>query len=56
LARWLAEPDKMLAEGDPLALELFARYRGIRMPNLGLSEADVAAVVGYMKAASETLQ
>lgn len=55
LARWVAEPDKMLAEGDPLALELFARYREIRMPNLGLSGADVAAVVDYMKKASESL-
>jgi len=53
LARWVAEPDKMLAEGDPTALALFERYGGIRMPNLGLSDNDVSAVVAYMKKASE---
>ena len=27
----------MLAEGDPLALALFAKYKTVRMPNLGLN-------------------
>ena len=49
LARWVSEPDKMLEEGDPLALQLFEQYQGIRMPNLGLSPQEVSAVVAYMK-------
>jgi protein SCO1/2 len=49
LTRWVAEPDKMLAEKDPLAMRLFEQYRGIRMPNLGLSPGQVSAVVAYMK-------
>ena len=55
LARWVAEPDKMLAEEDPLAMQLFEQYRGIRMPNLGLSPGQVSAVVAYMKQASEVI-
>jgi hypothetical protein len=39
----------MLAEKDPLAMRLFEQYRGIRMPNLGLSPGQVSAVVAYMK-------
>jgi len=52
LTRWIREPDKMLAEKDPIALELFARYRGLPMPNLGLNESDAAALIEYMGAAS----
>ena len=52
LARWLREPDKMLAEKDPIALELFARYRELPMPNLGLNDSDAAALIEYMGSAS----
>jgi protein SCO1/2 len=48
LARWLAEPDKMLAEKDPLATSLLARYKNIPMPNLQLNEADVIQLLGYI--------
>jgi len=48
LKRWLAEPDRMLEEGDPIALELFQRYNGIVMPNLRLDEEDVAALIDFM--------
>jgi hypothetical protein len=27
LARWIQNPDKLLAEKDPLALELYTRYK-----------------------------
>jgi protein SCO1/2 len=49
LERWLAAPDKVLAEGDPLALALLARYKNIPMPNLHLSEQDVAALLAYLE-------
>lgn len=49
LVRWLAEPDKMLAEKDPLAMSLLARYKNIPMPNLKLGPADVAQLLGYME-------
>ena len=53
LARWIREPDKMLAEKDPIALELFARYRELPMPNLGLNDSDAAALIEYMGSASK---
>jgi protein SCO1/2 len=52
LARWLKEPDQMLAEKDSIALELFARYDELPMPNLSLNDVDVAALIDYMASAS----
>lgn len=49
LVRWLKEPDKMLAEKDPLALELRAKYRNLPMPNLSLNDVDAAALIDYME-------
>ncbi len=48
LARWIAEPDKMLADGDPIATELFQEFNNIPMTNLGLSTADVEALIAYL--------
>ena len=49
LARYVLQPDKMLAEGDAIARELFQKYKGARMPNLSLGTADVAAVLAYLE-------
>ncbi len=54
LARWLASPDGLLGEKDPLAVELFARHRELPMPNLALSGGEVAALLGYLDARSAT--
>lgn len=48
LTRWLKEPDKMLAEGDPTAIALKKRYRNVPMPNLGLNDVDATALIEYM--------
>lgn len=50
LARYLSEPDKMLAEGDATAVLLFKRYGQVRMPNLRLGQEDVATLVKYLDA------
>ncbi len=50
LVRYVAEPDRMLAEGDPTAIALFAKYKNIAMPNLGLGKDDAAAVLSYIEA------
>jgi len=50
LARWLAAPDRMLAEGDPIAAALYRKYNNVNMPNLRLNEADVAALIEHMEA------
>ena len=48
LVRWLKEPDKMLAEKDPIALDLYNRYRKIKMPNLRLSNNDVEDLLRFL--------
>ncbi len=52
LARYLAEPDRMLTEGDPIATALFAKYRNVPMPNLGLTRGQIAALLAYLEAQS----
>jgi protein SCO1/2 len=49
VARYIAEPDRMLAEGDPIATELFARYKNVRMPNLNLGPEDVAVLLSHIQ-------
>jgi len=49
LTRFIAESDRMRTEGDPLALDLYQRYNRVPMPNLGLGEEDVAALLDYLR-------
>lgn len=49
LIRWLAEPDKMIAEKDPLAVSLLADYGNVAMPNLRLNEVDIDALLSYIE-------
>lgn len=49
LTRWITEPDKMLAEGDTIATEMLTQYNNVPMPNLKLSDTDVAALVTYLE-------
>ena len=43
------EPDKMLEEGDPIAVELFAKYKSVRMPNLSLGPDEVAVLLSHIE-------
>ena len=52
LTRFMIEPDRMRAEGDPLTLELSKKYQGVLMPNLGLEKNDVADLLDYIGAKS----
>ena len=54
LTRWIKEPDKMLAERDPLATALLKKY-SIPMPNMRLTDQDVEAVIAYIEAESKRL-
>ena len=54
LTRWLKEPDKMLAEKDPLAMSLFKQYK-LPMPNMRLTERDIEDIIDYMAAETERL-
>lgn len=48
VTRYIAEPDALLAAGDPIATELFRRYKEVRMPNLRLGSSDVADLVSFL--------
>ncbi len=52
LTRWIAVPDQMLEEGDPIAMALYAQYDNLPMPNMRLSPLDVKDLLSYIK--SET--
>ncbi len=49
LARWIQAPDKMLAEGDPTATQLLQEFNNIPMPNLGLTDQQVEALIAYLE-------
>jgi len=49
LVRWIREPDRMLAEGDPIATQLLREFNNVPMPNLGLTDAQVEALVAYLE-------
>lgn len=53
LARFISEPDKVLAEKDPIATALFNRYNRINMPNLKLGERDVNSLISFIESMSQ---
>ncbi|MFV3406422.1 SCO family protein [Pseudomonas sp. NY15463] len=56
LIRWLKEPDKMLAEQDPLATLLYQQYNQLAMPNMRLGQTEVQALLGYLEEETQRLQ
>jgi cytochrome oxidase Cu insertion factor (SCO1/SenC/PrrC family)/mono/diheme cytochrome c family protein len=56
LKRWLAAPDRMLAEKDPLALELLAAWNNVPMPNLRLNETEIEALLAFMEEESRRVE
>jgi cytochrome oxidase Cu insertion factor (SCO1/SenC/PrrC family) len=54
LTRWLAEPDKLIAEKDPLVMSMLAEYDNVVMPNFRLNDAEIKAVLAYIE--EETLR
>mgnify|MGYP001605347436 CR=1 FL=1 len=51
LARFIASPDRLIAQQDPLATQLLKEY-GIAMPNMGLSPEEAKEVIAYIEAQS----
>ena len=49
LKQFITVPDQMIAKGDPTALQLFEEYGKVAMPNMGLSEIEVQAVLAYLE-------
>lgn len=48
LRRWIREPDRVLAEKDPVAVQLYERYDRIPMPNLRLDERSAQAIIDFL--------
>jgi len=55
LAKFIMDPYKMREKKDPVALELAAKYPGVLMPRLGLSDNDAADLISYLKTESVRL-
>jgi mono/diheme cytochrome c family protein len=52
LERWLKEPDVM-QQSDSIAKALLAEYNNIPMPNLGLTDEEIEALLHYIARESE---
>jgi protein SCO1/2 len=53
LTRFIQTPEKVTADGDPIAVALFEKYKQIRMPNLRLSDEDTADLIDFIKRQSK---
>ncbi len=53
LIRQIKEPDQLLAENDPIAMQLLQESNNVPMVPLGLSDADVVAVIAYLKSTEQ---
>jgi protein SCO1 len=49
LERYIREPNKMREDGDPIAAALAEHYK-VLMPNLGVGDQDVAALMDFLSA------
>ncbi len=56
LRRIIQEPDKLLADGDELATQLLREFNNVPMPNVGLSEDEVDALIAYLETAASAGQ
>jgi protein SCO1 len=49
LTRFIRSPQKVRAENDPVAASLAAKFPGVRMPNLGISDVDALDLITYLR-------
>ena len=49
IARYIQQPDEVLAKGDPIATALYNKFKRIGMPNLRLGSSDVADLVSFLE-------
>ena len=53
LRRWIAVPDEMLAEKDPIAMALFDQYDQVAMPNMRLNRTEVEQILHFIEKESK---
>jgi protein SCO1 len=49
LVSYIKDPEKLRVEKDPVALELAAKYKGVRMPTVGISDNDATDLLAYVE-------
>ncbi|HEY6948841.1 MAG TPA: SCO family protein [Gemmatimonadales bacterium] len=55
VARYITAPDQVLDSGDPIAKALFARFKGVRMPNLDMRPEDMEVLLPYLERQTRTV-
>jgi protein SCO1 len=55
LSRFIQNPAKMRAQQDPVALALAAKFPGVHMPTLRVTEIDAADLISYIEAQTSRL-
>jgi protein SCO1 len=55
LSRYIQAPNKLLEQGDAIAVALNEKYRKLPMPNLSLTGDEVDQVVGYLENENQRL-
>ncbi len=53
--RFVSAPDRLLAEQDPIAIEMLGLFNGVAMPNPGLSDPEIEAVLAYVEFAGSAV-
>jgi protein SCO1/2 len=48
LLNWLRAPDQMLEKKDPIAMDLYARYNNLAMPNMRLNQQEAMDLLEYI--------
>jgi protein SCO1 len=56
LEEFIQNPSKMRAKNDPAALALAAEYPAVRMPAVGLAQADAADLISYLDTETARLE
>jgi protein SCO1 len=52
LERFIATPDKVLAEKDPIAIALYEKYKRVNMPNLRMADVDLQNLMDFLASQS----
>ena len=55
LLNWLRAPDQMLANKDPIAIELYEKYDRLAMPNMRLNKDEALALIDYIEEETQRL-
>ncbi|MDK1022166.1 MAG: cytochrome c [Candidatus Hydrogenedentes bacterium] len=53
LQRQIKEPDALIAENDPIVMQLLQEAGNVEMPPLELSDEEVTAVIAYLKSTEQ---